>query len=59
MFSEPMVHNEIRVNEEILSAGFFSISENRAICWGESISLRKGSLNEDSELLTKQLNRQW
>ncbi len=65
LFSEPLMHSEINVHEEIISAGFYWLNTDpkfqtiEADCYGESISLRIKSLPEDSQLLTKQLNGEY
>lgn len=61
LFSEPLMHSEIKAQSEIISAGFcrFIPSLNQWDCYGESISLRLKSLPEDSELLAKQMNGEY
>jgi len=58
LFSEPMMHSEVRPTAKIISAGFYSTSGG-VQCFGESISLNLKSLPEDSELLAIQLKGEW
>ena len=61
IFDEIVQHNDIRV-DDIVSAGFCSISsaseELSASCWGESVSLNLKSRDDDSEAMTKFLNKE-
>lgn len=63
VFSEPTLHSEVKMPGNIISAGFVTLDSNKcnpyARCYGKSISLGKDSKEEDSELLTKQLNKEW
>ena len=59
VFSEPLMHSEIIVPGKKISAGFCSITEGSAKCWGESVSLNLIAKDEDGELLTIQINRMW
>lgn len=60
LFSEPMTHNEIHFNgENPISAGFCYFDGSEWKCYGESISLKLKSKEEDSNLLTRQMNSEY
>ncbi len=59
LFPEHISHDEIVIlKENIISAGFCEITYGNGLCvdvFGESISLNKKSLKEDSEIIKKWL----
>lgn len=63
IFAEPLTHKEIANGFEVISAGFcywvYQNNEYEWKCYGESVSLNLKSLEEDSSLLTKQLNNEY
>jgi hypothetical protein len=60
VFPSLLNHNSIYCNNMVVSAGFvhLNIVKDQVIanCYGHSVSLRKQSRPEDSEILTKFLN---
>ncbi len=65
VFSEPTLHSEVKIPGNIISAGFVRLRSTddkdlvSANCYGKSVSLGKDSKEEDSQLLTNQLNQEW
>ncbi len=61
IFSEPLMHSEIKPMSDLISAGFCHFDHYEQVwkCYGESISLNLKSKSEDSELLTKQMNGEY
>ena len=57
----PVFHSHIKdlvkskINDDIISAGFFDVVNNKIRCYGHSCSIGKGSIEEDSKLLSQQL----
>jgi hypothetical protein len=60
VFAEPESHSRL-INFNVISAGFchFNRADLCWICYGNSVSLNLSSLDEDSELLNRQMNREY
>lgn len=54
IFSEVTNHSEFKHMNPV-SAGFCYFSNNKVVCYGESVSLRLKSALEDSEIATTQI----
>ena len=58
IFGSHIPHTTMKqlINDEVVSAGFVSLSDKNASCYGESVGLDVKSDEQDTKLLCKMLN---
>lgn len=54
IFPQILNHSEFR-NFNPISAGFCHIHKDKVVCFGNSVSLRLDSMDDDTKLATKQI----